>query len=96
MPCTTQICGCVVGGGGEGVVQIAQPNKPKAFPKQCRNQGGGVSRKSDIMLKNPLEPNLKKGGGWGVLRGFFGARGYCPREGHPAPPPNEIHSVGHL
>ena len=25
-------------------------------------RGGGVSRKSDVMLKTPPEPNLKKGG----------------------------------
>ena len=49
--------------------------------------GGGDSRKSDIMLKTPPEPNLKKGGFWGGgLRGFFAARGYCPRKGHPGPP----------
>ena len=66
-------------------------------------QGRGVSRKSDIMLKTPLEPNLKNGGVWGGgLRKFFAARGYCQREGHPGPPnpppppPNEIHSVRHL
>ena len=27
--------------------------------------GGGISRKSDILLKTPLEPNLKKGRVWG-------------------------------
>ena len=52
------------------------------------HQGGQVSRKSDIMLKNPPEPNLKKGGGsgGGGFKGFFAARGCCPREGHPGPP----------
>ena len=50
--------------------------------------GGGDSRKSDIMLKNPPRAKFKKGGGFGGggLRGFFAARGYCPREGHPGPP----------
>ena len=65
-------------------------------------RGAGDSRKSDIMLKTPPKPNLKKGGGFkGVLRGFFAPRGYCPRKGHPGPPnppppPDEIHSVRHL
>ena len=30
------------------------------------NRGGGGSRKSDFLLKNRPEPNLKKGGGLGL------------------------------
>ena len=68
---------------------------------QFQKLGGGDSRKSDIMLKTPSRAKFKKGGvlGGGGLRGFFAARGYCPRKRHPGPPnppPNEEHSVGHL
>ena len=35
---------------------------------QDQGGGGGDSQKSDIMLKTPPEPNLKK---WGVLGGGF-------------------------
>ena len=51
-------------------------------------RGRGFSRKSDNMLKNPPRAKFKKGGGvgGGGLRGFFAARGYCPRKGHPGPP----------
>ena len=66
---------------------------------QCFQQGGGVLGNQISRLKPPPGAKFKKGGGLGgFLRGFFAARGYCPREGPPGPPnpPNEIHSVGHL
>ena len=63
-------------------------------------RGGGILRNRISCLKPPQSQIQKRGGGGGGgLRGFFAARGYCPRKrppGPPNPPPNEEHSVGHL
>ena len=62
-----------------------------------RSKGGGVSRKRDILLNPPPRAKLKKGGGWRrVLRGFFAARRYFPRQGHPPPSPATPHPMQYI
>ena len=58
---------------------------PCAHRNGTPSRGGGVSRKSDITLKTPPEPNLKKGGLGGFQGGFWLRGGIVRWKGTPAP-----------
>ena len=81
--------GFASGGSQFQKLQFRAKNSHFWAKKALEHRGAGILGNRISCLKTPPpRAKFKKGGGLGGggLRGFFAARGYCPRKRPPGPP----------